>query len=372
MARKIRPRDRGFLERKRQATKARARVKRTGLGLTTITYTKEEPQMNRLAAIGIACALSSPAYAGVPVKDTKVSAELMALASDVSISQRSSASTGTDNVVIDTAASGDPEALAADLRALGAHKVTVFGRMVSSALPSDAIPSLENLDSLKFARRAYTMRHTGSVNSQGDAAMRADVGRTTFGVDGTGVMVGTLSDSYNCLGGADSRVASGDLPRDVLVLEDGEGPCPATDEGQTMMEIIHDIAPGATQAFHSALHGEAGFARGIIALADAGAKIINDDVLHLAEPMFQDGVIAQAVDTVKARGVSYFSAAGNLARQSYEAPFRPTGHVIDIGVGRPSEAHDFDPGPSRLIWTSCLQTPTAVLMPLSLTGPSGT
>jgi hypothetical protein len=32
------------------------------------------------------------------------------------------------SVVIDTAASGDPEALAADLRALGADKVTVFGR----------------------------------------------------------------------------------------------------------------------------------------------------------------------------------------------------------------------------------------------------
>ena len=40
------------------------------------------------------------------------------------------------SVVIDTAASGDPEALAADLRALGADKLTVFGHVIS-ARPAD-------------------------------------------------------------------------------------------------------------------------------------------------------------------------------------------------------------------------------------------
>ena len=40
--------------------------------------------------------------------------------------------------------------------------------------------------------------------------MRADIARSTFGVDGTGVMVGALSDSFNCLGGAAAGVASGD------------------------------------------------------------------------------------------------------------------------------------------------------------------
>jgi hypothetical protein len=38
-----------------------------------------------------------------------------------------------------------------------------------------------------------------------------------------------------------------------------------------------------------------------------GAKVINDDVIYYAEPMFQDGPIAQAVDAVKAAGVAYFS-----------------------------------------------------------------
>src|SRR6201999_2045339 len=52
------------------------------------------------------------------------------------------------------------------------------------------------------------------------------------------------------------------------------------------------------------------------------AQIIVDDLIYFAEPMFQDGVIAQSVDAVKARGVTYFSSAGNDERQSYEAPFK--------------------------------------------------
>ncbi|MGH8569976.1 MAG: hypothetical protein ACREXU_18715, partial [Gammaproteobacteria bacterium] len=211
------------------------------------------------------------------------------------------------SVVIDTAASGDPEALAADLRALGANKVTVFGRMVSARLSIPAIPGLKGLASLQFARPAYAATNVGAVTSQGERAMRAEIARATFGVDGTDVLVGTLSDSFNCLGGATAGITSGDLPAVVIVLEQGEGPCPATDEGRGMMEIIHDVAPAASQAFHTAFNGQADFAQGIVDLATAGAKVINDDVIYFAEPFYQDGIVAQAVNTVKGMGVAYFS-----------------------------------------------------------------
>lgn len=60
--------------------------------------------------------------------------------------------------------------------------------------------------------------------------------------------------------------------------------------------------------------------------------MIVDDITYFAEPMYQDGVIANAVNTVNARGVSYFSSAGNSTVTaggesvgSYEAPsYRPT------------------------------------------------
>lgn len=56
--------------------------------------------------------------------------------------------------------------------------------------------------------------------------------------------------------------------------------------------------------------------------------MVVDDVIYLAEPMFQDGIIAQSVDSVVARGVAYFSAAGNNARQSYQSRFRPSGKFV--------------------------------------------
>ena len=83
--------------------------------------------------------------------------------------------------------------------------------------------------------------------------------------------------------------------------------------------------PGPARPFTRRSRGQASFAQGIIDLANAGAKVITDDIIYLAEPMFQDGIIAQAVDLVKARGISYFSAAGNDGRQSYESPFRGSG-----------------------------------------------
>ena len=42
--------------------------------------------------------------------------------------------------------------------------------------------------------------------------MRADVTRSSYGVDGTGITVGVLSDSYDVVGGAAADEASGDLP----------------------------------------------------------------------------------------------------------------------------------------------------------------
>jgi len=258
------------------------------------------------------------------------------------------APTAAGYVSIDTAAAGDPEVLAADLEALGLEGAAVFGRMVSGFLPMSALPVLETLDSLQFARSAYAMAQAGAVTSQGDAAIRADVGRNAVGVDGTGVMVGVLSNTFNCLGGAPAGVASGDLPA-IAVLE--EGPCGGQgllsafpDEGRALAEIVHDVAPGAAIAFHTADGGQANLAQGIVDLANAGAKVITDDIIYFAEPMFQDGIVAQAVDQVKARGVSYFSAAQNDGRRSYESPFRPSGFGFNFG-GQFRETHDFDPGP---------------------------
>ncbi|HEV8341178.1 MAG TPA: DUF4214 domain-containing protein, partial [Candidatus Binatia bacterium] len=227
-----------------------------------------------------------------------------------------------DRVVIDAVASGDVEILKADLLFLGMQEAVAFGRIVSGELPISIIPAVAALPSLRFAQSAAAMTNVGNVTSQGDQAMRSDVARTMFGIDGSGITVGVLSDSFDCLGGAAADVASGDLSP-VNVISEISSCIGATDEGRAMLQIVHDVAPGANLSFATAFNGMASFAANIGALAAAGAKVIVDDVIYFAEPMFQDGIIAQAVDNVVAGGAAYFSSAGNQDRQSYQSAFRP-------------------------------------------------
>ena len=134
---------------------------------------------------------------------------------------------------------------------------------------------------------AHVMTPVGSVHSQGDAAMGADKARTLFEVDGTGVTVGVVSDSYDCLGGATGDLATGDLPPEGVDVLEEASPCDEPDEGRAMLQIVHDVAPGAALAFHAAFNsGAAGIAQAILELASAGADIIVDDVGWLSAPMF--------------------------------------------------------------------------------------
>jgi len=67
-----------------------------------------------------------------------------------------------DRVVIDAVASGDVNLLKSDLESLGMRQAVAFGRVVSGQLPIMAIPAMEALPSLNFARAA-------SVLLQGDS-----------------------------------------------------------------------------------------------------------------------------------------------------------------------------------------------------------
>lgn len=120
-----------------------------------------------------------------------------------------------------------------------------------------------------------------------------------------------------------------------------------------MAQIVHDLAPGATISFATALGGEAQMATNIRTLASNGATVIVDDVSYLAEPVFQEGVVGKAVADVSADGVAYFSSAGNSnvvvgGRNvgSYEAPsHRAASCPATVqAIGPYIDCHDFDPG----------------------------
>jgi hypothetical protein len=170
-------------------------------------------------------------------------------------------------------------------------------------------------------------------------------------VNGSGIRVGVLSDSFNDLGGAAVDEADGALPHaaNIDVIKDlASG---GTDEGRAMMQIIHEIAPGANLAFYTAFDSEQDFANGILALAAAGCKVIVDDVSYFDEPFFQNGVVAQAIQTVEAEGVTYVTAAGNDANNGYQAAWTPISGTY--GGQELSDAESFG---GRLVQTVSIDT----------------
>jgi hypothetical protein len=144
--------------------------------------------------------------------------------------------------------------------------------------------------------------------NQADIAMLSDVARGTYGVDGTGIRVGIISDSSNELGGYAYDVTRGVLPDDVTVVYERIFPY-ETDEGRAMAQLVHAVAPGV-EFFFSAYPGydqldftdgsgwgkleqsEINFADRIRELAiDYGCHIIVDDV-QPSGSFFQDGLIS--------------------------------------------------------------------------------
>jgi hypothetical protein len=178
------------------------------------------------------------------------------------------------------------------------------------------LEALAELPEVRFISPRQGYRVNAVVTSEGDTAHAAKAARTSSGLDGSGVKVGVLSDGVDSLG---ARQGIGELPPacpqmgacvQVVPGQEGSG-----DEGTAMMEIVHDLAPGANLYFATALNSSASFAANILALKNTyGCDVIVDDVTYYDEGAFQDGEIARAVNTVKAGGALYFSSAGNGGR----------------------------------------------------------
>lgn len=220
------------------------------------------------------------------------------------------------------------------------------------------------IDDLNYARPVYpgignfSVEQTGLTQSQGDKALRSDFARMGYNIDGSGVKIGVISNSYNTIGayygpnngGADVDVGFGDLPGngnpngynlpvDIFLDIDPDIYGPLSDEGRAMLQIVHDVAPGAELAFRTGFLGEEDMADGIRQLAygyegegqpnnDRACDIIVDDITYITAPFFRDGVVAEAVDEVVDKGVTFFSSAGNFGNWSYENEFSPGTEIL--------------------------------------------
>ena len=209
--------------------------------------------------------------------------------------------------------------------------------VIEGSLPHDRVEAVAGLDFVvNVGTPGYPLYRTGDVTSAGDAVLRAAEARAAFGVDGSGIKVGVMSNGVTHLS---QSVATGDLPSSpaVDVLKAGYG-----DEGTATLEIIHDLAPGAPLAFYSPITSS-DMVAGIGDLEAAGCKVIVDDIGFSNEPKFEDGPIAQQARQFCTNGGVYVTACGNDAQRHYMATYNRDG-VVSVDNIIEYYAHDYGGG----------------------------
>jgi hypothetical protein len=236
-------------------------------------------------------------------------------------------------------------------------------RRAQARLPVSRLQAVADLPIVEFIRLpTYAVRRSGLIASEGDAIVHADAVRSEWSLDGTGVRVGVISDGLkgifatdctSCDGVAGGPISSGDLPpatgvrdsRGVLTSASGgvvgrsfqangdlEGlprPVPACSfpgagaEGTALLEIVHDVAPGATLSFANA-DTDLAFAQAVNYLA-ATTDVVVDDLGFFGEPY--DGTSAVSTNTARAlndptnRIRIYVTSVGNAAVEHYDGPY---------------------------------------------------
>ena len=175
------------------------------------------------------------------------------------------------------------------------------------------------------------------VTSEGDSILDADLVRSQFaqvgqsGITGAGIKVGVISDGVYNLSAAQ---ATGDLPETIQVDPDRSG-FDYCNEGTAMLEIIHDLAPGA-ELYFSGPGTSAQMVDSIDWLVDQGVDVIVDDIRFFDQPWYQDGAVANAATSAVAADVVYVTAAGNQAQLHYQGNYAPADNGFhDFGSGQP-------------------------------------
>jgi hypothetical protein len=258
-------------------------------------------------------------------------------------------------------------------------------RRVQARIPVTRLRMVAALPFVDFIRLPAYARHlVGAVTTEGDRILHADVVRKQLSLDGTGVRVGVISDGLkgifetgctNCRGVAGGPISTGDLPDAVgvrnasgmLVSASGgvsgrsfqqnsdlEGlPDPlqacafagAGAEGTALLEIIHDIAPGAQLSFANA-DTDLAFAQAVNYLSSTN-DIVMDDFGFFGDAY--DGTSAVSANTAAALNNpaypirAYFTSVGNSADEHYFGTYQDSG--VDgtsvAAVSAPGHLHLF-------------------------------
>ena len=233
---------------------------------------------------------------------------------------------------------GDPASrIVTELGALGGVKIDSEDD-VSNRVQA-WIPALEVDDAARLAGVTEVTLpdylHVNNVVSAGDTLLKADKVRALFpGIDGTGVKIGVMSDGATNAADVASELGN------YTISQVGSG-----NEGTAMMEIVHDLAPGA-QLFFYGPSTSVDMANGINYLANtAHCNVIVDDLSFFGEGYFQDTSVATAAQNAVSNGVVYTTSAGNYSNQqhwqgnytsSLSTGYLPASHLMSFSAGDPN------------------------------------
>jgi hypothetical protein len=236
--------------------------------------------------------------------------------------------------------------IAGEMEALGAvvEIQSEAGDTVQARVPIRALPRIAALGYVKSVTPPnYGHVNVGSRLTEGDALLDFNDVRTNFGVDGSGVTIGVISDgiyglqdainsadlpvtNFNRVGGKLTSTTDGVIAqsfRSDRDLEAGLSPGTRGAEGTAMLEIVHDIAPGAQLRF-------ANFATSLefnaaVDFLAANSDVVVDDITWFTPPYDQTSTIstntATELNKPENRIRGYYTSVANQALNHYQEDY---------------------------------------------------
>jgi uncharacterized repeat protein (TIGR01451 family) len=201
----------------------------------------------------------------------------------------------------------------------------------------------------------YPVRNAGDIMTEGDAIIRADLARSAYGLNGSGVTVGVISDGVYGLSGSQ---ATGDVPSVVDTSTCNVVPAldptasSAGSEALAMMEIIHDVAPGAdlmlgywgmdtVWPYGTGLQ----FRQAVDCLAEHADVVVDDIGSFLDGPY--DGTSPVSSNTSEELNKPanpirlYSTSVGNYANKHYQEAYLDSGTDSNPWTGQTGNFHRF-------------------------------
>ena len=201
--------------------------------------------------------------------------------------------------------------------------------LVSATVPYDKLDAVAALGWVTALRPSLRPAvDVGPITAEGVQLHKADLAQAR-GLTGKGQKVGAISGDVDHIADA---IAAGELPADVQVLQ--QAASYVNDEGTAMLELVHDLAPGAKLAYASTQDTTAQYVEAFHTLANAGVTMITEDIALDDEPAFQQGIGAATAEALAKHGIWVSSSAGNLGnRHAPRVTATGTGSGPDGAVG---------------------------------------